>query len=95
MSLWTQPKHPGDKVRSLTLYRNFAIGEICIQAFNARSFRVAAFLPGVNAAHPGDTPNMTPEQSCYRSNTYAADEAFDLYVQEAYAAGWQNYVKGS
>lgn len=90
MSLWTKPSYPGDTVRILPLKRGNEVGDVRIQAFNARSFRVAAFLPGVNVAFSGDTPKVTPERSCFRANTYAADMAFDEYVQAAYEAGWQN-----
>lgn len=90
MALWTEPKYPGDTVRILPLKRGRETGDIRIQAYNARSFRVAAFLPGVDVALPGDTPKVTPERSCFRATSYAADEEFDLYVQSAYAEGWQN-----
>lgn len=90
MALWIEPRFPGDAVRMLLLKRGKEIGDIRIQAYNARSFRVAAFLPGVNVSFPGDTPKVEPENSCFRMSTYAADEAFDLYVQRAYEDGWQN-----
>lgn len=95
MGLWTEPKYPGDAVRILDLYRGRELGDIRIQDYG-RLLRVAAFLPGITEMPPGvwDTPKTIPEKyQTFRSANQgdAADALFDAYVQEAYAAGWQNY----
>jgi hypothetical protein len=96
MSLWTEPQYPGDVIRALLLYRGghgrpIELGDVRIQAYGAQSFRIGAFLPGVSVCNPGDTPKTEPEDWRWEPTTFAADDAFDAYVQEAYESGWQNY----
>lgn len=96
MPLWMDPKYPGDTVRVLTLKRDdgdddFELGDVRIQFYTAQSFMVATYLPGRYVCNPGDTGKTEPEKSDFVKTTYAADELFDRYVQEAYADGWQNY----
>ncbi len=95
MSLWTEPKYPGDAVRMLMLKRGTGrdteLGDVRIQHYGM-FFKAAAFLPGVlDPPHEGDTPKTWPEKSETAHTTFAADEAFDRLVGEAYADGWQNY----
>lgn len=88
--LWMKPRHPGDAVRILMLYRGDEIGDIRIQDYG-EFVKVATFLPGRTTCSPGDTPKTAPEKSETFTNSYAADNLFDNYVQEAYADLWQNY----
>jgi hypothetical protein len=88
--LWTEPKYPGDAVRILPLKRGNEMGDVRIQAYMPAMVRVAAFLPGRDIFLPGDTPKTEPEKCEWCENSFTADELFDTYVQEAYAAGWQN-----
>lgn len=98
MSLWTEPKYPGDAVRILRLKRGGELGDVRIQQYDT-FFRAASFLPGVRESSPGDTrpgakgpPGKTwPEKSEICHFTFSADEAFDRLVAEAYEGGWQNY----
>jgi hypothetical protein len=96
--LWTEAKYPGDAVRILALYREYApgrheLGDIRIQHYET-FVKVGSFLPGVTECSPGDTPKTWPEvHNVYRGDNQAdlADAEFDRYVQDAYADGWQNY----
>jgi len=99
MSLWMKMAYPGAAVRVLTLKRaipgedDFEVGDVRIQQWDdTKSVRVGTFLPGVYVQNPGDTGKTEPEQNEWCSSSYKADEVFDRYVQEAYAAGWQNYA---
>jgi len=99
MALWMTPKNPGDTVRVLTLKRaipgedDFEVGDVRIQVYmEPQHARVGSFLPGVYVQHPGDTGKTEPEQHEWCASSWKADEVFDRYVQEAYAAGWQNYA---
>lgn len=96
--LWTEPRYPGDIVRQVLLYRGshgrpLELGDIRIQR-DVDLVRVGSFLPGVEEGYPGDTIRVWPEKShSFRADnqTDLADGVFDTYLQEAYAAGWQNY----
>ena len=96
--LWTEPKYPGDAVRMLMLYRGghgrpVELGDIRIQHYGT-TLKVGSFLPGETECSPGDTPKTWPEKhETFRADNQSdfADGAFDGYVQEAYADGWQNY----
>jgi len=96
--LWRRPLYPGDTARVQLLYRGghgrpVELGDIRIQDYGV-FVRVGSFLPGVIECPPGDTPKTWPEKhETFRGDnqTDLADGAFDRYVQEAYADGWQNY----
>lgn len=88
--LWTEPKYPGDAVRIQMLHRGGVIGEIRIQHYG-KKVRVGAFLPGRVVCSPGDTAKVEPDQHKWCTSSFAADEVFDKYIQEAYADFWQNY----
>ena len=93
--LWTEPRYPGDRVRNLMLYRRHAdgrveLGDICIQSYDTY-LKVGMFLPGITECSPGDTPKTWPDKHQDTKKSPEADDIFDRYVQEAYAAGWQNY----
>ena len=90
MSIWTEPKYPGDAVRVLFLIRGGEHGDVRIQQYGT-FLKAASFLPGMEESLPGDTPKVWPEKSESVHSTFAADEAFDRLVGEAYADGWQNY----
>lgn len=89
--LWTEAKYPGDSVRELALHRRGELGSIRIQQIRPDCVKVCSFLPGEVQDLPGDTPKVWPEKSEYITNSYAADELFDRYVQEAYGDFWFNY----
>lgn len=95
--LWTEPKFPGDTVRVLEVIRAGVRGSIRIDSFTSYP-RVGMFLPGVCRSSPrveksftGGEPEVWPEKHQDTTASPEADNAFDRYVQEAYAAGWQNY----
>jgi len=89
MSLWTEPKYPGDAVRILLLKRGDETGDVRIQQYGRQAL-VATFLPGHSFCCPGDTPKTEPECSEWCTNSFRADEVFDTYVAKAYEEGWQN-----
>jgi hypothetical protein len=93
--LWTEPRYPGDTVRTLMLYRGrgraMELGDIRIQHIRKDLVKVCSFLPGETECSPGDTPKTCPEKHEHCISSFKADEVFDKYVQEAYADGWQNY----
>jgi len=92
MSLWTEPRYPGDAVREVMLHRRGEIGAVCIQHHGgAAHVRVCSFLPGVSMCSPGDTPKTIPEKQTWCTSSFAADELFDKYLGEAYKEFWQNY----
>lgn len=91
MSLWTEPKYPGDAVRKVMLHRYGEIGDIRIQFVSRGLVKVCSFLPGETTCMPGDTPKTWPEKSEWCTSSFAADEVFDKYLGEAYEALWQNY----
>lgn len=86
--LWTDARYPGDTVRILALKRGDEFGSIRIQHMG-EFVRVGSFLPGVIEEPPGDSPKVWPEKSTTCDNNFLADNQFDEYVQEAYAALWQ------
>lgn len=95
--MWTEAKYPGDAVRILMLKRGHGremeLGDIRIQDYGD-FVKVGTFLPGETECSPGDTPKTWPEKhEIFRGDnqTDLADAEFDKYVQEAYAAGWQNF----
>lgn len=90
--LWTEPKFPGDTVRVLEVIRAGVRGSIRIDSFTSY-MRVGMFLPGVpEYERRGEVEaNVWPEKHQDTTASPEADNAFDRYVQEAYAAGWQNY----
>jgi hypothetical protein len=93
--LWKQPGYPGDRVRELMIYRRDArgrieLGDVCIQSYDTY-LKVGMFVPGVEECSPGDTPKVWPEKHQETLSSPEADNIFDRYVQEVYAAGWQNY----
>jgi hypothetical protein len=92
--LWTEAKYPGDRVRTQPMHRDGEIGEVCIQLYE-NVVRVASFLPGIYLQLEGDTPKTAPEKQMHYRHADPADAMFDQYVQEAYAAGWQNYQHGA
>ena|ERR1035437_9452853 len=83
MSIWTEPKYPGDEVRSLMLHRADEISVISIRQYG-ESVLVGSYLID-------GRPKAWAEMHEWCSSSYAADEVFDKYVAEAYAGGWQNY----
>jgi len=85
--LWTDPQYPGDAVRLLSLKRGDEIGSIRIQHYGD-FVKVGSFLPGV--VDPEDSSKVWPEKSTFYVFGDPADGKFDEYVQEAYAALWQN-----
>lgn len=95
-SNWTEPKHPGDRVRNVALKRGDELGDVTIQWYEA-SVRVGAFLPGVTQCPPGDTPKTEPEFSCWHSieNKDAANRSFDVYLIAAFQDGWTIYDRNA
>lgn len=97
MSLWTEPKYPGDAVRVLMLKRGHGrdtmLGDVRIQSgmLPDSAVTVCMFVPGVTECPPGDTPKTWPEFHRTCKFKPEADEVFDEYVKCAYEAGWQNY----
>jgi hypothetical protein len=88
--LWTKPTYPGDTVRCLMLYRRDAtgrieLGDVRIQVYDS-FIKVGMFLPGIDDGH-----HVWPEKHQETKASPEADNIYDRYVQEAYAAGWQNY----
>lgn len=90
--LWTEPQYPGDSVRLRMLRRGDLLGDVRIQHYGEK-VRVATFTPGKCTCFPGDTPKTAPNESSWHVNNFTADEAFDEFVQAAYAAGWQNWER--
>ena len=82
--LWTETKRPGDVVRRLDLRRGREIGSVRIQQHRTY-LTVGLFVPG-----RGEPPHKWPEKHRDVIVSDDADACFDNYVQEAYAAGWQN-----
>jgi hypothetical protein len=90
--LWKTPKYPGDHVRSLLIYRRDAagrieLGEVCIRVYDTY-ISVAMFVPGIDE---GAGRHVWPEKHQDTLASPEADNIYDRYVQEVYAAGWQNY----
>ena len=88
MSIWTEPKYPGDEVRSLKLRR---MGEIIVISIRQYGTSGADVLVGSYLIERSGTPPKWAEKHEWCSSSYAADGVFDKYVAEAYAGGWQNY----
>lgn len=93
--LWTVSRYPGDAVRKLAIYRRTRTGELEIGSVEIQQFtsyvKVCMFVPGEIEQTLGDTPKTWPEIHADARNNFEADAIYDRYVQEAYAAGWQNY----
>lgn len=94
--LWTEAKYPGDSVRCLMVYRRDAVGRIELGDVRIQQYdsylKVGMFVPGIqDPPRAGDTPHVWPEKHRDVTNAYDADAVYDNYVQEVYAAGWQNY----
>ena len=78
MSIWTEPRYPGDAVRILLLKRSDELGSIAIKQYG-QTILVGSRLP-----------DTRPEKHEWCASSFAADEVFDKYANEAYADGWQN-----
>lgn len=90
--LWTTPKYPGDSVRCLMVYRRDAAGRIELGDVRIQSYdtylKVGMFVPGIDEGPGG---HVWPEKHQETKASPEADDIYDRYVQEVYAAGWQNY----
>lgn len=92
---WSDPKWPGDGVRSVLFRRDvlhlnivFEIGEVRIQHYGAGCYMVAAYMPGYETSSPGDTPKMNPDKHEWVSTAESADAVFEEYVRSAARDGW-------
>jgi hypothetical protein len=95
--LWVPARYPGDTVRCLMVYRRDAAGRIELGDVRIQSYdtylKVGMFVPGIQEYEPrGESnPHVWPEKHQETKASPEADDIFDRYVQEVYAAGWQNY----
>lgn len=90
--IWKTPRYPGDSVRELMIYRRDArgrieLGDVRIQSYDSY-LKVGMFVPGIDEGPEG---HVWPEKHQETLSSPEADNIFDRYVQEVYAAGWQNY----
>jgi len=85
---WTEPRWPGDGVRTTMFRRGDEIGDVRIQHYGVGTYLVAAYLPGYETNNPGDTPKMNPDRHEWVETTAEANEFFDIYVANAKLDGW-------
>lgn len=91
---WTEPKYPGDAVRTAMLIRGDEIGDVRIQDYGASlriRYKVGTFLPGETECAPGDTPKTWPERSSWAGSKAEANVVFDAFLRDSRAAGWKDY----
>jgi hypothetical protein len=91
---WTKPAYPGDSVRCARLERDGVLGDVRIQWYGERSFRVAVFCPGVTVELPGDTPKTEPEVSVWAHAPAEADRLFDFVFERQVREGWRVHDVG-
>lgn len=84
MAPWTEPKYRGDSVRRVSLTKGEKEGDVCIQHFGPKRFRVCAFLPG----RKGKDNAPEPDHSAWCRSHTIADEVFDGYLRNASSQGW-------
>lgn len=81
--------YPGETTLIVTLSRGDDIGDVRVQRYSDKLFRVATFLPGFVVWFPGDTPKVEPEQSEWKPSLSDCSEPFSLFLEQAVANGWK------
>lgn len=84
MAPWAEPKYRGDSVRRICLIKGRQEGDVCIQHFGTKRFRVCAFLPGRKGGK-----DVEPEYSAWCRTHTVADAVFDGYLRHASSKGWR------